>query len=130
MKIEPAVKALIEKDGKYLVLKDKDFWDLPGGRIQFGEEIHIALKREVKEETGLSFETAEIFSVNDKVFQDGGHRVFMFFKCSNVSGTIKLSHEHDTAVWMTEEEIREKCPDWLSELFKVEQEHEQHDHCC
>jgi 8-oxo-dGTP pyrophosphatase MutT (NUDIX family) len=55
-----AVKALIEKDWKYLVLdatygKEKILYhDLPGWRIQEWEDPIEALKREIQEETGLS----------------------------------------------------------------------------
>ncbi len=53
-------KTLIEIGGKYLILKRADngkryqgCWDLPGGKVESGEEPMGALRREVKEETGL-----------------------------------------------------------------------------
>lgn len=52
-----AVKALIVKEGKILVLKqtidDTFVWDLPGGKVDFGENPYNTLLREVKEETDL-----------------------------------------------------------------------------
>lgn len=57
------VKALIQnKQGKILVLHSNpnyntgdtpDHWDLPGGRIQKGDDIDKTLHREVKEEIGI-----------------------------------------------------------------------------
>ena len=56
-KIFPSVKAIIIKDGKFLIvkeiLKNKIIWDLPGGKIKYGESPYDALIREVKEETTL-----------------------------------------------------------------------------
>ena len=53
----PAMKALIGREGKLLVVKqtigEKIYWDLPGGRMEHGETPLETLKREVKEETGL-----------------------------------------------------------------------------
>jgi 8-oxo-dGTP pyrophosphatase MutT (NUDIX family) len=56
-----AVKALIDKDGEVLVLKDPnlpaDGLDYPGGKISEKEfEIEAPLKREVIEECGLEIE--------------------------------------------------------------------------
>lgn len=55
--ISIAVKALIERDGKMLLLKngrsDDAFWVPPGGGIEFGESPRKAMKREVREEIGV-----------------------------------------------------------------------------
>lgn len=49
-----AMKALIKQDDKFLVIKqavgENIIWDLPGGKIEFGETPFDALRREVKEE--------------------------------------------------------------------------------
>lgn len=53
-----AIKALIQNGSKFLVLEQKlskgIIWDLPGGKIEYGEDPIEALHREVAEETGLS----------------------------------------------------------------------------
>ncbi len=52
-----AVKGLVEKDGKILLLKESlelgGTWELPGGGLDFGEDLQQGLRREVFEETGL-----------------------------------------------------------------------------
>ncbi len=55
-----AVKAVIQNQNRFLVISQlagrQEFWDIPGGRIQYGESPYDALCREVKEETGLDIE--------------------------------------------------------------------------
>ena len=56
-KVFCASKAVIVKDGKFLVLKQsingQSFWDLPGGKIEFGESPEETLRRELMEEVRL-----------------------------------------------------------------------------
>lgn len=49
-------KALIkDSQGRILVVKENsDFWSLPGGGIEHGESAQDCLKRELKEEIGIS----------------------------------------------------------------------------
>lgn len=63
-RIRPGVKAFIVRDGKILVVKERVrhgdqktiIYDLPGGGIEPGENLHDALRREVMEEVGLKIE--------------------------------------------------------------------------
>lgn len=51
-----SAKALILDDSrtKFLILQEKDGrWELPGGGIEHGEDMTLALRREIKEEMGL-----------------------------------------------------------------------------
>jgi 8-oxo-dGTP diphosphatase len=52
-----SVKGLFVKDGKILILKESEemggAWELPGGGLDFGEDIRAGLRREIEEETGL-----------------------------------------------------------------------------
>lgn len=51
-----SAKALILNDKKqFMLFKEQDgIWDLPGGGLEFNEDPVDALKREIKEESGLS----------------------------------------------------------------------------
>jgi len=52
-----SVKGVVIHDGCVLLLLDeRGEWDLPGGRPDAGEDHRAALRREVREETGLEVE--------------------------------------------------------------------------
>lgn len=57
------VKALVVKDGKILLVKESPElsgkWELPGGGLDFGEEIQEGLRREVEEEMGVKIKSIE-----------------------------------------------------------------------
>lgn len=64
-------KALIINENKLLILKgvlgrqiDGEFvWELPGGLLEYDEDIEKGLIREVYEETGLNIVNPEIFDI-------------------------------------------------------------------
>lgn len=40
-------------DGRVLLIRTESAgWELPGGRVEIGEDLHAALRREIREETG------------------------------------------------------------------------------
>jgi ADP-ribose pyrophosphatase YjhB (NUDIX family) len=57
LEVRSGVKGLIKRDDKYLFLKQEIlgelYWDLPGGRIHYGEVPIYSLRREIFEETSL-----------------------------------------------------------------------------
>ena len=60
---------LIENDGKYLFVNmGSDYWCIPGGHIEVGEDSKNAAMREVEEETGMSVDVKNLFLVNENFF--------------------------------------------------------------
>ncbi|MBI4146558.1 NUDIX domain-containing protein [Candidatus Woesearchaeota archaeon] len=111
-----ATKAFILDKGKVLILKEstkyKDGanagkYDLPGGRLKPGEHYNDALKREVKEETGLDVEIHQPFCVNEwrpTVKGEQWHIVGVFFQCTTKTNSVTLSEDHEAYEWIEPEE--------------------------
>lgn len=70
------VGAVIEKDGKYLLIQEaqescRGKWNLPAGHLDPNETIIDGAKREVKEETGCDIEPTGICQIGSRVLEDG-----------------------------------------------------------
>ena len=83
-----SVKALIVNDKKEILLIEEDDgrWDLPGGGLNYNEDINSCLKREIKEELGVN--TKSINKTPTYIWtgkKEKTHRIFIGYKfsCSN-----------------------------------------------
>lgn len=104
------LKAVIANpEGKILLMKrassntTADYWDIPGGRMNFGEGLEASLKREIKEEVGLDLATVaaplSVTTFHPKVNPDV-QIVRIIFWCTVASQDgIKLSAEHSEYGW-------------------------------
>lgn len=111
--VRAAVKAVIVKDHKFLIvkqsLKNKEIWDLPGGKIEYGETPYEALHREIKEEVSLEIEIKKNIGVWWFMRIDGqGQIVCTTFLCSLENGEVDLSSNPadesiSTYQWITKE---------------------------
>jgi len=105
-------KALIKKSDKYLILLRSDnhpvfggYWDLPGGRLEDGEELEEGLKREVNEETSLDIDVSDrIFKPEMTVFDKP--TTFYVYEIANYSGAVTLSKDHSEFRWVTVKELK------------------------
>lgn len=66
-KVILSIKAVITNESRLLTLKQSRqrgyYWDLPGGKLEYGESPEGTLKREVQEETGLSIKIINLIGV-------------------------------------------------------------------
>lgn len=82
------VSAVILQDGKYLLVRDNkfNFWRPPGGRVNWGEKVDDALKREMKEEIGTDIEIVRALGFGEdfafkQTLKYKTHRVVIYFLC-------------------------------------------------
>ena len=105
------VKAIIENNGRVLVVRDqKGIWELPGGRVEFGEHPIDALERELIEELGAKqINVKRLFDVWDFIVElPSEHYQFivLVFMCDVNIPSIKISDEHNLFRWMTMDDIK------------------------
>ncbi len=77
------VGGILEKDGKYLLVKEnkgrwKGTWNIPAGRLEDHESITEGACREVFEETGCTAETVGIVDILNRIYDDMNIISFLF----------------------------------------------------
>ena len=107
-----SVKVVIhDKAGRCLLLKrslsskgNPGKWDLPGGKVDTGENIEQGLLREVAEETGLNISLQHILGAAES--ESPTKRVaYLIFEGSIESGQVRLSGEHDDFTWVDHQSL-------------------------
>lgn len=104
-------KGIFNNKNKILFVKDKKGkWELPGGRVEFGESPKTALKRECKEE--LSFKNVKVHNIVDAWSfcavenSINYHFVLIIYECSATDKKIRLNHEQSNYEWIPLNKIK------------------------
>jgi len=88
----------------------KGNWSFPGGRIELGETILEATRREVREETGLEIEPLALFQVYDHIVRDDAsaiqfHYIVHYVRAAYLHGELHAQDDATQASWVTESEL-------------------------
>lgn len=109
-----AAKAIIAVENRVLILKKTkaaggkfgEKWDIPGGKVRFGETLEEALVRQVKEETGCSISVMKPYKFWTFYPSHDVQIVGTTFFCRLMDECrIQLSEEHSEFVWIYEDEL-------------------------
>lgn len=110
---EATVGALVVNDkGQVLIVRSKKWgekYTVPGGHIELGERAEDAIRREVKEETGLESDPLELVIVQQAIYPKDYHKhehfIFMDYVCKAKSEEVKLDgRELQEYLWVSPEE--------------------------
>lgn len=126
-------KGIICREGQVLFAKDQGgLWELPGGRVNFGESPEAALKRELQEEVGFTqVEVGNIIHVWTFTSAKAHNTQFILlvFECFTNEKKVELSEEHLAYAWISLGETEKfSMRDEYRESIKKYQEFKNLDH--
>lgn len=119
------VGAVIISEGKILLERrgnepGRGEWSIPGGLVEVGESLEQTIVREVREETGLEVESAELIDVVGNVVRDEAGRIKYHFVIIDYltrikGGALKAGTDAQELKWVGLAEV-EKCD--LTKTFR------------
>jgi 8-oxo-dGTP diphosphatase len=96
--------AAIVRDGRLLLVKrlkapEAGCWNLPGGKVDFGERVADAVKREIAEELGLTIQLIRPFGLVEMIGEE--HWVSPIYEAAIVAGepVNREPGKHEGFVW-------------------------------
>ena len=103
------VAAVIRENGRILITQRRDdahlarLWEFPGGKVEVGESLEIALQREILEELGIQIRVDGEFFTIDHEYPSRSVRLH-FFNCTVIEGDAKPLHVADLR-WVNPEDL-------------------------
>ena len=97
-KLRIRVCGLLKVDERLLLVRlrspitKQQIWIPPGGGVEFGESLEIALQREFFEETGLEIEVVKLRHINELI-EDSIHAIEFYFDVQQKGGILKLGFD-------------------------------------
>ncbi|MDE3198888.1 MAG: NUDIX hydrolase [Acidobacteriota bacterium] len=129
----PGVGALIVEKGRILLVERgqeplKGYWSLPGGAVETGERLEEALRREVREETGLEVEIVTPIGIFERIMHDVEgrveyHYILMDYLCRPAGGEVCAADDASRCEWFGPEQIAglritEGTPAYIDKAFQ------------
>lgn len=95
---------ITDDDGRALLIRRRDtlHWEAPGGVLELNEPIEAGLRREVREETGLTVEPVALTGVYKNMARG---IIALVFRCAVVDGQLTINDEVSGFQWATPEEV-------------------------
>ena len=100
---------MLEKGELLLVRRDREpalgLWSLPGGRVEWGESLHEAVAREVREETGIDIDVEGMAGLAERIVRDDDgdvrfHYVIIDFWAKPRGRVLQPGDDASEALWV------------------------------
>jgi 8-oxo-dGTP diphosphatase len=100
-------RILMAQRGKQPLL---GWWSLPGGALETGELLAEAIRREVREETGLEIEPLGVVEIFERIMRDDQgqpeyHYVLIDYLCRVIGGTLRAGDDVCCVGWVERDEL-------------------------
>lgn len=103
------------RDGSVLLIErgrepQQGYWSLPGGVVEVGERLEDALRREVREETGLLVRPLAVVEIFERILRDAEgrpeyHYVLIDYVCEVTGGEARAADDARRLEWVKREEL-------------------------
>jgi 8-oxo-dGTP diphosphatase len=100
--------AVVLHEGRVLLIRrgqapDAGAWSIPGGAVELGESVEDAVRREVREETGLEIAVGEFLETYERVERDAEgirfHFVILDYAATVIGGALTAGDDAADAVF-------------------------------
>ena len=111
-----AVAGVVVRDEEVLLVRrgkapGVGLWSIPGGAVHLGEGLQEALRREIREETGLVVRPVTVIEVVERIVREGDdiryHYVIVDYACLPEGGTLQAGDDAAEACWVPWKRIEE-----------------------
>jgi 8-oxo-dGTP diphosphatase len=109
-----AAAVILSDDGRVVLIRrgqapDAGEWSIPGGGVELGESVVEALRREVREETGLEIAVGEFLEVYERVDRDADgvrfHFVVLDFRATVTGGALRAGTDAAEVVFADPDDL-------------------------